>query len=89
MKKIKYNPGFFSGITLVIEGDYVEYFSVAKLNDQGSIPIKSIKAISVEPGPNKDTLVKFVGEGTSLGSFATGISYAKKCQAWLTEQLNL
>lgn len=89
MKKVRFNPGFFSGITLIIEGDYVKYVNGIKLNEQGSVPIKSIKAITVEPGLKNDTVVKFVGEGTSLGYFTTAINYAQKCQVWLIEQLGL
>lgn len=88
MKKVKFNPGFFSGITLILEGDYLKYVSAANLNDQGSVPIKSIKAVTIEPASN-GAAVKFIGEGTSLGQFTTGIKYAQKCQAWLTEQLSL
>ena len=88
MKKVKFSPGFFSGITLILDGDYVKYVNGAKLSEQGSVPIKSIKSVTVEPVSNKDTAVKFIGEGTSLGYFTTGISYAQKCQMWLTEQLN-
>ena len=88
MKK-KFNPGFFSGVTLIIENDYLKYVSGIKLNEQGSIPIRSIKAVTVEPGPNNNTTIKFVGEGTTLGFFTTPINYAQKCQKWLIEQLNL
>jgi hypothetical protein len=42
LKKIKFSPGFFSGITLIIEGDYIKYLSATKLNEQGSVPIKSM-----------------------------------------------
>lgn len=89
MKKVKFNPGFLSGITLIIEGDYLRYVSGTNLNEQGSIPIKSIKTVTIEPGPNNSTAVKFIGEGTTLGYFTTPIKYAQKCQAWLIEQLGL
>lgn len=89
MKKIKFNPGFFSGITLIIEGDYVKYFNGTKLNEQGSIPVKSVKTVVIEAGPNNTTAVKFVGEGSPLGYFTTAIKYAQKCQTWLIKQLGL
>jgi hypothetical protein len=89
MKKIKFNPGLLSGITLILEGDFIRYVSGTNINEQGSIPIKSIKTITVEPGAKNRTMVTFVGEGTSLGGFSTGINYAQKCQAWLIEQLKL
>jgi hypothetical protein len=34
-------------------------------------------------------MVKFVGEGTSLGGFSTAINYAQKCQKWINERLSL
>ena len=89
MAKTKFNPGFFSGITLIKDDNFIEYVSVSNLNEQGRVSIKSIKAVTLEPGAKNSTIVKFVGEGTDLGYFSTGINYAKKCQNWLMEQLNL
>jgi hypothetical protein len=89
MKKIKFSPGLLSGITLILEGDFIRYVSGTNINEQGSVPVKSIKAITVEPGTKANFMVKFIGEGTSLGGFSTGINYAQKCQQWLIEQLKL
>jgi len=87
--KERFNPGFLSGITLIIDGDYLKYVSALSLSEQGSVPIKSIKAITVEAGKKGYSAVNFLGEGTSLGSFSTAIKYAEKCQRWLVEKLNL
>jgi hypothetical protein len=89
MKKVKFNPGFLSGVTLAIDDDFVK-FTGFQGGQVGSIPKKSIKSVTIEPGKKAgDAALKFVGEGTSLGSFSTAIKYAEKCQRWLVEQLAL
>jgi hypothetical protein len=90
MKKVKFNPGFLSGVTLAIDENFVKYTGMLGGVQAGSVPIKSIKAITVEPGVKPGSVqLKFIGDGTSLGALEMAINYAQKSQLWLMEQLNL